>query len=101
MNSQIEEKREEISRLCSRYHVRHLELFGSAAKDVGTAANDFDFLVEFEELPNGEHADTYFGLKEDLEELFGCPVDLVMPRAIKNQYFLQNIQSSRTVLYAA
>ena len=46
-------------------------------------------------------ADRYFGLLEALEALFGRPVDLVMTAAIKNPYFLQGIEPSRTLLYAA
>jgi hypothetical protein len=60
-----------------------------------------DFLVEFEPLADGEHADAYFGLKESLTALFARPVDLVMTRAIRNRYFLEAIEPTRTLLYAA
>ena len=51
--------------------------------------------------PHGEHFNTYFGLLEALQSLFGRPVDLVMTRAIKNPYFLKSVNQTRTVLYAA
>ena len=51
--------------------------------------------------PERELADRYLGLLTDLEDLFGRPVDLVMTAAVKNPYFLRQIQSSRTLLYAA
>jgi hypothetical protein len=38
---------------------------------------------------------------ENLERLFGRPVDLVMARAIRNPYFLESVNRTRTVLYAA
>ena len=42
----IEIKREELARLCVRYHVCRLELFGSAAGDrFDPARSDLDFLV--------------------------------------------------------
>ena len=47
--------------------------------------SDFDFLVEFLPLPEGKHADAYFGLREDLEALFERPIDLVMTQAIRNR----------------
>jgi uncharacterized protein len=79
-----------------------LELFGSAAKNgILSADSDVDFLVEFQPLQSGEHADAYFGLLAELELLFQRNVDLVMARAITNQYFLAAIDDSRTLLYAA
>jgi hypothetical protein len=57
--------------------------------------------VEFGPLPLGGYADAYFGLLESLEELFGRPVDLVVPSAIRNPYFLKAIEGTRTLLYAA
>jgi len=36
-----------------------------------------------------------------LMRLFGRPVDLVMIRAIRNPYFLQEIEPTRVLLYAA
>jgi predicted nucleotidyltransferase len=102
MEPSITERRPEIAELCRRYRVRRLELFGSA---VGGAfdpqRSDADFLVEFEPLADGEHADAYFGLREALESLLARPIDLVMIRAIRNPYFLQSIEPTRTLLYAA
>ena len=59
--------------------MRSLGLFGSAARGEATATSDLDFLVEFEN-PN---FDTYMGLLEFLEKLFGHPVDLVLANTIK------------------
>ena len=98
----ISDKRDELGRLCERYRVRRLELFGSAAGEgFEPERSDLDFLVEFLALPSGRHADTYFGLLEDLQALFGRPIDLVMVGAIRNPFFLQGISGSRQILYAA
>jgi len=97
----LESKREQIVALCRQYQVRCLEVFGSAASEPFDAqTSDLDFLVGFHPLRPGERADAYFGLLEALEDLFQRPVDLVMPRAITNPYFLQAIERSREVLYA-
>ncbi|MGH7199429.1 MAG: nucleotidyltransferase family protein [Planctomycetaceae bacterium] len=91
-----------IADLCGKHHVRRLELFGSAAReDYDPARSDLDFLVDFLPLQSGQHADAYFGLLEDLQHLFGRPVDLVMSRAIRNRYLRESIDESRTVVYAA
>ena len=98
----LEEKREELTRLCARYRVQRLEVFGSAARgDFDPQASDLDFLVEYEQLPPRGAADRYFGLLFALEELFGRPVDLVVLSAVKNPYFLEEIDASRVVLHDA
>jgi len=103
MISLIENNYEAIKDLCVKFRVRRLELFGSAIDDENfdPENSDIDFLVEFQPLKQGEYADTYFGLLEAVENLFGRHVDLVMPRAIKNPYFLEVINRNRKVLYAA
>jgi len=99
----IEEKRKTIVRLCSQHRVLRIELFGSALtnENFSTEKSDLDFLVEFLPLKAGEHADAYFGLLEALQDLFGRHIDLVMTRAIKNPYFLESVNKSREVIYAA
>src|SRR5690348_5197892 len=102
MEPSIAKHRAEIAELCRRHHVHRLELFGSAVGDAfDPQRSDADFLVEFEPLPEGEHANAYFGLRESLESLLARPIDLVMTRAIRNPYFLEAIESTRTLLYAA
>jgi predicted nucleotidyltransferase len=103
MNSVVRNKLAQLVSICVRHDVRRLELFGSAAADrnFDPQTSDLDFLVEFRELEQGQHANAYFGLLEDLEDLFGSPVDLVMTKAIKNPYFKEAIAASRVVLYAA
>lgn len=102
MNRLIEEKRGELERICRLRHVYQIELFGSATRDdFDPQHSDLDFLVTFGALAPGEHADAYFGLLEDLEALFGRHVDLVVLSAIKNPYFRQSVESSKTLVYAA
>jgi predicted nucleotidyltransferase len=102
METSITQHRDEIAELCRRLRVRRLELFGSAVgANFDPEHSDVDFLVEFQPLDDGQHADAYFGLRESLEALLSRPVDLVMTRAIRNPYFLEAIEPTRTVLYAA
>ena len=102
MDRIIEEHRNELERLCARYRVRRLEVFGSAVTGrFDPGSSDLDFLVELEPGSPGELADRYLGLLTEFEELFGRSVDLLMPAAVRNPYFLQQIESSRTLLYAA
>ena len=102
MTALVEERRTELTELCRRFHVRRLELFGSATDGTfDPARSDLDFLVDF--LPEAAvrifHG--YFDFKEELERLFGRKVDLVMPSSIRNPYFLRAVEPQRQVLYAA
>lgn len=102
MVREIEDQRVGLEDLCRRFQVRRLELFGSASGGgFNPQSSDLDFLVEFEDQPAGGYADAYFGLAESLRELFHRDIDLVVLSAIRNPYFLESIERSRTLLYAA
>ena len=102
MNSLIEDKRQELERACRRHRVQRIELFGSAASATfDPAQSDLDFVVTFQELARDQYSDAYFGLLEDLQALFQRPVDLVVASAIRNPYFRQAVESSKTLIYAA
>ena len=96
----VEERADEVRRLCDRYGVQSLSLFGSAAAQDDGDARDLDFLVEFTPEAIERYADSYFGLLEELERLFGKPVDLVVESAIKNRLFLESVRRTRMPLYA-
>jgi hypothetical protein len=102
MIDEIEFHREELQALCRHFHVRRLDLFGSAARgDFDPQKSDIDFLVEFDRSAPQHPFDAYFGLKEALEELFGRPVDLVEAGAVRNPYLKASIEQSRENVYAA
>ena len=102
MSPELARHRTELEALCRRYAVLRLELFGSAATSHDRPEeSDLDFLVEFGPLPPGGYADAYFGLRESLEGLFGRSVDLVVASAIRNPYFRQAVEQTKTLVYAA
>jgi len=102
MTSVVGEQAAELEQLCLRYSVLRLDLFGSAVtSQYRPEKSDLDFVVEFQPLPDGTYADTYFGLLEALERLFGKPVDLVVDSAIKNPYFRQSIEETKRLVYEA
>jgi hypothetical protein len=98
----IEKHLSEIQQICLRFNVSKLEVFGSAlSENFNRTSSDIDLLVEFKPLKQGQNANAYFGLLETMKKLLGRDVDLVMTKAIKNPYFLQEINNKRQVLYAA
>lgn len=98
----VASKQDRLEILCRRFGAKRLELFGSALDGrFDSEGSDLDFLVEFDPLFGGSRADRYFGLLEALESLFSRPVDLVEIEAIRNPFFRESIERSRTFLYAA
>jgi len=90
----------ELTTLCATYGVKRLELFGSALHpDFNRDDSDLDFLIEFADVHPLGVFDRYFGLKEELERLFGRSVDLVEIQAIKNPYFRQAIEQNKILIY--
>jgi predicted nucleotidyltransferase len=102
VNPDLARHQRELEALCHRFGVRRLELFGSAA--VGRdrpGESDLDFLVDFHPVLPGSYADTYFGLLEGLEALFGRPIDLVVNSAVKNPYFRESVDETKVLIFAA
>ena len=103
MIDEIASHRAELRALCQRFHVRRLDLFGSAARDdFDPRRSDVDFLVELDLRHRDALAlGTYLGLKAALEDLLERPVDLVEPGALRNPYLRASIDSSREAIFAA
>lgn len=93
----IEEHREEIHVLCREFGITRLELFGSAATGAfDPERSDVDFIVDF-----GPWLTRHFDFQERLADVLGRPVDLVMASALRNPRFIEPINESRQLLYAA
>ena len=60
-----------------------------------------DLLVEFRHMSPAERAVSYLGLAEDVERLFGLPVDLVESAAVRNPYFRRAVERTQVVVYEA
>jgi uncharacterized protein len=102
MISLIEENREALEALCKKYHVKCLEIFGSASTgDWNPESSDLDFLVEFEETNEMGPAEQLFGLFADLQRLFNRDVDLVESDAMENPYLIKSVSLSRKVIYGS
>ena len=102
MIPEIVQRQSDLEALCRQFSVRRLEVFGSAATEAfRPEESDLDLLVEFEAASAAGYADRYFGLKEALERLFGRPVDLVVSSSIKNPFFRESIERTKSLLYAA
>ena len=98
----LDAHRADIAALCRRFHVRRLDLFGSAARgdDFDPARSDVDLLV----TSQPEHAPTiwaHLALHDALAALLSRPVDLLMDGAVENPFVRAGIERSRQPYYAA
>jgi len=71
---------EHKNELARRFGVTRLALFGSVARDAAQDGSDVDVLVAFDGPATSAR---YFGVQFYLEDLFGCPVDLVTEKALR------------------
>lgn len=98
---ELDAKRDAVVALCEKYGVASLDLFGSGSTDEWRPLDsDLDFVVAFRPGANRGIADRYLGLAEDLEALFGRPVDLITPASIRNPYFRKQVDATRARVYA-
>jgi len=89
----------EIERICRAMPVKRLGVFGSALTEGFGPGSDVDVLVVFDTAGNVDFFETYFELKERLEELFGREVDLTVDKPFKNPIFRDSVEKTRTVIY--
>jgi hypothetical protein len=75
----LEAQRAEIIRIAREHGARNVRVFGSVGRGDGTPESDLDLLIDFE--PRRSLLDLV-GLKLDLEELLGCPVDVATEDAL-------------------
>lgn len=95
---EIDELRRAVSPLCCEFGVRRLDVFGSTARGSTSSSSDVDLLVEFSE-PERSPAKRFFGLLHGLEDLLGCPVDLLTLGGLRNPYFKARALSERVAVY--
>lgn len=92
--------REELLQLVKRYHIRHLSLFGSAARGELGPDSDIDLLVEFEKGKEPSLGGMV-EIQDAFETLFGRRVDLATPTILNNPYRRRAIEKDMKELYAA
>jgi predicted nucleotidyltransferase len=75
----LKNKRNEILDIANHYGARKMRIFGSILRGEATVNSDVDFLVELEQ---GRSLLDIIAIKQDLEDLLGCKVDVVTEAAL-------------------
>lgn len=99
MNSILKNQLDTIRSLCERYRVKTLYVFGSVLTPNFDTHSDIDLLVDFLDQDALQYASNYFQFKFELEKLFNRKIDLLEERALKNPYFIENINQKKQLLY--
>jgi predicted nucleotidyltransferase len=87
--------REQLEKLCRRYHVSKLSVFGSRARGDERPDSDLDLLVEFEpkHMPGWE----YFTLEDELAKLFKTRVELATMEGLREKIRKQVLDDAKTI----
>ncbi len=101
MHAEIADRKDEIARICRRYRVSRLEVFGSAARgdDFDPETSDVDFLVDYHPPTLPGIAKRRMGLLRELRSVLGREVDLLRIGTVKNKYLQNAIDRSRELVY--
>ena len=78
-NTILQNKRRDIIRIASSHGARNVRVFGSVARGQAKQGSDLDLLVQ---LDPGYSLLDLIAIKQDLEDLLGCEVDVVTEAAL-------------------
>lgn len=101
MNSIISDNIQVLSELCRRYDIKKMYLFGSACSGRFGDDSDIDILISFKDISAEKYTDNYFELHYKLEELFNRKIDLVTEKSLSNPYFIESVEETKQLVYAA
>ena len=77
--TELRNKRNDIIKVAANHGARNLRVFGSVARGENTPASDLDLLIN---LDPGRTLLDLIAVKQDLEDLLGCAVDVVTEDAV-------------------
>jgi uncharacterized protein len=95
----VEKNINKLIDLCKHHKVKELYIFGSVLTDKFSDSSDIDLLVQFENIDILEYFDNYMEFKENLENLFIRPVDLLENQAIRNPVFRRVVDRNKKLVY--
>ena len=99
MNKIIDEHIDQIRAICVDHNVKSLFAFGSVVTDRFSDSSDIDLLISFNSMDHGDYADNYFHLADKFEDIFQRQVDLITDKSLKNPYFIDSVNETKTLLY--
>ena len=99
MNSTLYNKIENIKKICPNYKIKSLYTFGSVLTENFDQKSDIDFIVSFQNIPLLEYGDNYFEFCNNLKNILNKEVDVVVEKSIKNPFFKEEVNETKTLIY--
>jgi len=90
---------EDVVRICEKYQLSELSIFGSAIRDDFSEDSDVDILISYANVWNNDPFDDLH-IENELKELLNRKIDIVDKDGLKNPIRREEILSTREVLYA-
>jgi len=87
-----------VAKLCRRWKIKRLSLFGSVLRDDFGAESDIDVLVAFRDDAPWSLWD-WIEMTDEMRILFGREVDVVEESGLTNPFRRQRILETREVIY--
>ena len=78
-SKRLQAKRGEILRIAAAHGAQNVRVFGSVSRGEAGSESDIDFLVKLE---SGRSLLDLIAIKQELEDLLGCEVDVVTEDAV-------------------
>lgn len=89
----------DIRKLCQANEVKNLYVFGSVLTNTFNENSDIDLIVDIDSTDPIDYANKYFALKFALQDLLKRQIDLLENKAIKNPFFREKIDTSKSLIY--
>jgi uncharacterized protein len=91
---------QQIEAFCQKYAVEELSLFGSVLREDFGPESDIDVMLKFKQ-GHGFTFENTPDIQDELESIFGRPVDVIEKGRIRNPFRQHAIMSSYRVVYGA
>lgn len=97
----IELNLQRIIDLCRMHRVKTLAVFGSILTGRFNDHSDEDLLVDSDTTDHEkwDYVTNYFDFRDALERIFGRKVDLIEKGALRNKYFIANVNRTKQLIY--
>ena len=90
----------QLNALCQKYKVKKLYAFGSVLTEhFNTKESDIDLIVELEHRSPLQRGEALIAIWDGLEALFDCKIDLLTQQPIQNQFFKQQVEQTKMLIY--
>lgn len=101
MQQIIKDNLESLKGLCKTYDVKTMYVFGSVCTDNFNNISDIDILITFKDISIENYTDNYFELHYRLEKLLNRKISLMTENSLSNPYFIESVEETKQLLYAA